>query len=219
MADTNDIYYLLSAPFDADAQETLVSALTDSEHFSLIAPDRIERSAASGALELQMEYDSLFVRAQTGSPDGIPEMPALTLSVDAQSFSRTANSEAELDRNLDSLVALIKELYQILREQVSQPLYVIAASNSETVHVRQNDDHIARTTADGVREGKLEQVYWGQLFSPSMVSSIGEETITSAPINELDILADGSIFFSHHPNPNYGEKPYNAIYQHFGIEN
>lgn len=220
MAEAIEVYFLFSEQFtDADKVD-LYRKLVDDE--------QIESSKSGEFVEDRLaNYDEALVNFVYGSVhgtfvfhrnfEGLPEFPSLKLYFEQKEFQERHHSDDEIRDHVDDVVSLVIDLYEAANESGQQPKYVVGGNPTETEHIRTGHDRI-RTTEDGVEAGRVEELYWLQIFTPEMVDFLGEDVIQSAPAWRIETLDDGAVLLVSYENPMFIGDDYFDLLEHLSLD-
>lgn len=142
------------------------------------AIDRISR-VAGGTIWLW--YDDLNVGIHIdGRSVDRPPVPNLSLSIDEWYVKPWRNHQPDL------IYDFVLDLYDYL-----SPIYVYG------------DTYLDETplSTEGLKEGRLEEVYWVNGFGPDIAEQIGRERLLHAPAWQVDDREDGGVFLWEAPLP------------------
>lgn len=126
-----------------------------------------------------------------------PDVPITTLSIDSRYTKPYNNNDPSL------IYEFVLELYDYL-----SPSYVYG------------DTHlIDRThpTTEGVKNRRLEEIFWVNGFGPEMATNIGRERLGEAPAWRIDDCDDGGIFLWTSPLPYSSSRTDYELQTYFGL--
>lgn len=169
-------------------QGLYLGPLTDYNLVELPLDEAVSQLAeSSGQLSLWKDDLDFTVEAST---ELAPSVSAMQLVFDPVHFRPREESETTVEARLDTLIWLITQLY--LR---SDALHV--AGRSESV---EDNSHVLESNSTDLRAGRIDAVFWLNIFSSKVVGQLDREKLLSAGWMTQE-LADGSILLVLSENP------------------
>lgn len=197
MTDTK-VYFIYKESFDREAKNDIVNEIYEiqgiepAEDWSTIS----DRIADSSDVFFSFSFESIVARLDVTYDEYVdePGLPSMRLSLSDSYFLYPFENEPDemANEHIADFIELILEIYDASLQAGHEPLYVFGAAPSQVNALRGGDRPIA-TTADGIREGTVEQLYWLQILPSEMVADLGHERILSAPASIVEELKDGAI--------------------------